>query len=142
MPEEHGYRAPEVVKIVGVTYRQLDYWARTGLVRPSVREAGGSGTQRLYSFHDLVLLRSIKRLLDAGVTLQKIRRAIDFLREHLREDPQGMTLMSDGTNILASDSLEGFTDLLKGGQGVFAISVGEVWTDLERAVGRPAATGS
>jgi len=138
---ENGYRAPEVVKLVGVTYRQLDYWARTGLVKPSVRDASGSGTQRLYGFQDLVLLRSIKNLLETGVTLQKIRRAVDYLREHLGEAPQEMTLMSDGRNIYAAKSRDEIIDLMQQGQGtMFTLQVDRVWTDLEKTLGRK--TGS
>ena len=80
MPQE-GYRGPQVCKIVGITYRQLDHWDRTGLKSPSLEQAKGSGTQRLYSYQDVVELRIIKQLLDAGVTLQRARKAIDFLRE-------------------------------------------------------------
>ena len=79
MPEE-GYRGPQVCTIVGITYRQLDYWARTDLIRPSVADARGSGTQRIYSYRDLVELKVIKSLLDAGVSLQSARRAIEYLR--------------------------------------------------------------
>src|SRR5881409_3658186 len=103
MVEPEGYRVPDVCKIVGITYRQLDYWARTELVIPSVRDAGGSGTQRLYSFHDLVQLRVIKKLLDTGVSLQKIRRAVKFLREHMRAEPAGITLLSDGSSVYACE---------------------------------------
>src|SRR5919199_118488 len=95
MAEESGYRVPEVCKIVGISYRQLDYWARTGLVRPSVRDAGGSGTQRLYSFQDLLQLKVVKNLLDAGVALPQIRKAIDYLREN-KQPLHAVTLMSDG----------------------------------------------
>jgi DNA-binding transcriptional MerR regulator len=138
---EKGYRAPEVVKLVGVTYRQLDYWARTGLVKPSVRDASGSGTQRLYGFQDLVLLRSIKNLLETGVTLQKIRKAVDYLRLHLGEAPQEMTLMSDGRNIYAAKSRDEIIDLMQQGQGtMFTLQVDRVWTDLEKTLGRK--TGS
>jgi len=138
---ENGYRAPEVVKLVGVTYRQLDYWARTGLVKPSVRDASGSGTQRLYGFQDLVLLRSIKNLLETGVTLQKIRKAVDYLRLHLGEAPQEMTLMSDGRNIYAAKSRDEIIDLMQQGQGtMFTLQVDRVWTDLEKTLGRK--TGS
>ncbi|HUG87643.1 MAG TPA: MerR family transcriptional regulator [Actinomycetota bacterium] len=138
---ENGYRAPEVVKLVGVTYRQLDYWARTELVKPSVRDASGSGTQRLYGFQDLVLLRSIKNLLETGVTLQKIRKAVDYLREHLGEAPQEMTLMSDGRNIYAAKSRDEIIDLMQQGQGtMFTLQVDRVWTDLEKTLGRK--TGS
>ena len=131
MPEREGYRIPEVQKIVGISYRQLDYWARTGLVRPSIRDAGGSGTQRLYSFEDLVVLRTIKKLLDAGVSLQRIRKAIGFLRDHLNREPQGVTIMSDGSGIYACESPTEVMDLLQRGQGVFGIALDKVWTDVE-----------
>ena len=104
MAEEHpGYRAPQVKDIVGISYRQLDYWDRTGLVRPSIREAGGSGTQRLYSFQDLLVLRVIKKLLEAGVGLQQIRKAVDYLRES-KQPLHATTLMSDGNRIYTPDS--------------------------------------
>jgi len=130
MPRVEGHRVPEVCRVVGISYRQLDYWARTGLVTPSVREAGGSGTQRLYSFQDLVLLKVIKRLLDAGVSLQRIRQAVDYLRDNMKRAPQGITLMSDGTSIYACESEEEIIDLVKRGQGVFAIALDAVWADL------------
>lgn len=136
MPEEQGYRVPEVQRLVGISYRQLDYWARTGLVRPSVRDADGSGSQRLYSFHDLLQLRIIKKLLDAGVSLQRVRKAVDFLKDHLKKSPQGLTLMSDGTRIYAFESPDEVFDLLQRGQGVFGIAVDKVWSDLEGSVKR------
>jgi DNA-binding transcriptional MerR regulator len=134
MPEDQGYRVPEVQRLVGISYRQLDYWARTGLVRPSIRDADGSGSQRLYSFHDLLQLRIIKKLLDAGVSLQRVRKAVDFLKEHLKKSPQGLTLMSDGTRIYAFESPDEVFDLLQRGQGVFGIAVDKVWSDLEGSV--------
>src|SRR5205823_6742775 len=103
MSQEQGYRVPEVTKAVGISYRQLDYWARTGLVTPSVREAGGSGTQRLYSFQDLVQLKVIKRLIDAGISLQRIRKAIQYLRQNKATGSSGVTLMSDGVSIYACE---------------------------------------
>lgn len=130
MIEEHGYRVPEVTKIVGISYRQLDYWARTGLVRPSVQDAQGSGTQRLYSFQDLALLKLIKRMLDSGVNLQQIRKAMSTLKE-LKEPALGTTLVSDGKRIYSLESPEAVVDLLARGQGVFAIAVDKVWTELE-----------
>jgi DNA-binding transcriptional MerR regulator len=133
---EQGYRVPDVVRIVGISYRQLDYWARTGLVRPSVRDAQGSGTQRLYSFQDLALLRLIKRMLDSGVGLQQIRKAWGTLRE-LKEPPLGTTLVSDGSRIYAVDSPGEVVDLLAKGQGVFAIALDKVWTDLEGSLAKP-----
>jgi DNA-binding transcriptional MerR regulator len=127
---EQGYRVPEVTRIVGISYRQLDYWARTGLVRPSVKDAQGSGTQRLYSFQDLATLKLIKRMLDSGVSLQQIRRAMGTLKE-LKEPALGTTLVSDGNRIYQVESPEAVVDLLASGQGVFAIAVDKVWTDLE-----------
>jgi DNA-binding transcriptional MerR regulator len=127
---EQGYRVPEVTRIVGISYRQLDYWARTGLVRPSIADAKGSGTQRQYSFQDLALLRIIKKLLDTGVSLQQIRKAMDSLRQ-MGEPATGTTLVSDGTRIYAVDSPEGVVDLLAKGQGVFALAVDRIWSDLE-----------
>ncbi|HEX9236260.1 MAG TPA: MerR family transcriptional regulator [Actinomycetota bacterium] len=136
MVESDGYRVPDVCKIVGISYRQLDYWARTGLVTPSVREAGGSGTQRLYSFKDLVQLRVIKKLIDAGVTLQRVRKAVHFLRDHLGSEPSTVTLMSDGSRIYACESEDEIIDLVKRGQGVFAIALDKVWDDLSSSIGR------
>lgn len=132
---EQGFRVPDVVRIVGISYRQLDYWARTGLVRPSVQDAHGSGTQRLYSFQDLALLKLIKRMLDSGVGLQQIRKAWGTLRE-LKEPPLGTTLISDGSRIYAVDSPDAVVDLLAQGQGVFAIAVDKVWTDLEGTIAK------
>jgi DNA-binding transcriptional MerR regulator len=132
---EQGFRVPDVVRIVGISYRQLDYWARTGLVRPSVRDAHGSGTQRLYSFQDLAQLRLIKKMLDSGVGLQQIRKAWGTLRE-LREPPLGTTLISDGSRIYAVDSPGAVVDLLQQGQGVFAIAVDKVWTDLQGSLAK------
>jgi DNA-binding transcriptional MerR regulator len=129
---EPGFRGPIVYKLVGITYRQLDYWARTGLVTPSVRAADGSGTQRLYSFTDVVELRIIKRLLDAGVSLRRIREAIGYLRKESGGRPlSDVTLMSDGDRIYACHSNEEVVDVLSHGQAVFGIAVGRVWADTE-----------
>ena len=134
MADSDGYRVPEVCKLVGISYRQLDYWARTGLVTPSVREAGGSGTQRLYSFRDLVQLKVIKKLLDAGVSLQNVRKAVVYLRNHLGTEPSSVTLMSDGARIYACESEDEIIDLVKRGQGVFAIALDKVWDDLSSSL--------
>jgi DNA-binding transcriptional MerR regulator len=134
LAEDDGFRAPDVAKLVGISYRQLDYWARTGLVNPSVKDAGGSGTQREYSFRDVVLLKTIKNLLDTGVNLQRIRKAIDFLRTQLKQPPQGLTLMSDGNKVYAASSPDEVIDLLARGQGVFALAVDKVWSDVEGSV--------
>lgn len=134
---EQGFRVPEVIKIVGITYRQLDYWARTGLVTPSVRDASGSGSQRLYSFQDLVTLRVIKNLLDTGVSLQRVRKAVEHLKS-MERPLSGLTLMSDGKGVYEAHSAEAIVDLLKQGQGVFAIAVDRVWNDVEDAIAKRA----
>jgi DNA-binding transcriptional MerR regulator len=137
---EQGYRVPEVCAIVGITYRQLDYWARTGLVRPSVKDAKGSGSQRLYSFQDLALLKLIKRMLDSGVNLQQVRKAMKTLRG-LEEPALGATLVVDGNRIYSVESPEAVVDLVKGGQAVFAIALDKVWTDLEGSLAKATKRG-
>ena len=133
MTDEKGYRAPQVCTVVGITYRQLDYWARTGLLQPSLAEARGSGTQRLYSFGDIVQLRVVKRLLDAGMSLKKIRSAMDILRNRLNSDQPlaDVTLLSDGITIYAAHSADEVVDVFRRGQGVFGIAVGPVQAQLE-----------
>jgi DNA-binding transcriptional MerR regulator len=121
-----GYRGPTACTVAGITYRQLDYWARTGLVEPSIRPAAGSGSQRLYSFRDILLLKVVKRLLDTGVSLQNIRLAVNHLRDSGEADLTGITLMSDGTTVYACTSPDEVVDLVQGGQGVFGIAVGRV----------------
>ncbi len=118
-----GFRGPTACQVVGITYRQLDYWARTGLVVPSIRGAAGSGSQRLYSFKDVLVLKVVKRLLDAGVSLQNIRVAVEHLRRRGIRDLAGITLFSDGTTVYECSSPEEVNDLLQGGQGVFGIAV-------------------
>lgn len=133
---EQGYRVPEVTRVVGITYRQLDYWARTGLVTPSIRDAEGSGSQRLYSFQDLATLRVIKKLLDTGVSLQQVRKAIGTL-QRLKTPAHGATLVSDGSRIYAVDSPDVVVDLIAKGQGVFAIALDRIWEDLEGSLASP-----
>ncbi len=129
-----GYRGPTACAAAGITYRQLDYWARTGLVEPSVRPAYGSGTQRLYSFRDVVVLKIVKRFLDTGVALQNIRAAVQHLRDREVRDLERMTLMSDGATVYECSSPDEVVDLLQGGQGIFGIAVGVVWRDVEAAL--------
>ncbi|MCA1710497.1 MAG: MerR family transcriptional regulator [Actinobacteria bacterium] len=130
-PAGLGYRGPTACSAAGITYRQLDYWARTGLVEPSVREASGSGTQRLYSFRDILVLKIVKKLLDAGISLQNIRTAISTLGSRPTEDLSQITLMSDGTTVYECTSTDEVVDLLQGGQAVFAIAVGRHVRDVE-----------
>ena len=128
-----GYRGPAVCKIVGISYRQLDYWTTTELVTPSVRDAEGSGTQRLYAFEDIVQLKVIKKLLDAGVSLQRIRSALEFVRER-GLSMRDITLMSDGKTVYALDDQQEIIDLLASGQGVFGIAVKPVYADVEAQI--------
>jgi DNA-binding transcriptional MerR regulator len=131
LPSDTGYRGPTACNAAGITYRQLDYWARTGLVEPSVRSATGSGSQRLYSFRDILLLKVIKRLLDAGISLQQIRTAVQHLRNRGTDDLTRVTLMSDGASVYECTSDDQVIDLLQGGQGVFGIAIGGVWREIE-----------
>jgi len=131
LPADLGYRGPTACNAAGITYRQLDYWARTGLVEPTVRSATGSGTQRLYGFRDILLLKVIKRLLDAGVSLQQIRTAVAHLRARGTDDLTRVTLMSDGASVYECTSNDEVIDLLQGGQGVFGIAIGGVWREIE-----------
>jgi DNA-binding transcriptional MerR regulator len=128
---EIGYRGATACSAAGITYRQLDYWARTSLVEPSIRSASGSGTARLYGFRDILVLKIVKRLLDAGVSLQNIRTAVDHLRIRGVTDLERITLMSDGASIYECTSADEIIDLLAGGQGVFGIAVGKVWDEVE-----------
>ena len=130
-PEDVGYRGPTACTAAGITYRQLDYWARTGLVEPSVRPASGSGSQRLYGFRDILALKIVKRLLDTGISLQQIRAAVAYLREQGAGDLAQVTLMSDGASVYACTSPDEVVDLLQGGQGVFGIALGRVWQEVE-----------
>ncbi|MEA2461432.1 MAG: hypothetical protein QOH90_1609, partial [Actinomycetota bacterium] len=130
--EEVGYRGPQTCKIVGISYRQLDYWTRTGLVIPSLQEAQGSGTQRLYSFNDLLQLRVIKNLTDAGASLQKVRQAIDYVRDHLDDDWSSVTIVADGGGVYACTSDAEVFDVLRSGQGVLGavVAIGQVRDQL------------
>ncbi|PJI85579.1 MerR family transcriptional regulator [Luteimicrobium subarcticum] len=129
--ETTGYRGPTACRAAGITYRQLDYWARTGLVEPSIKPAHGSGTHRLYGFRDILVLKVVKRLLDTGVSLQQIRSAVQSLRERGIEDLAGITLMSDGASVYECTTSDEVIDLVQGGQGVFGIAVGRVWREVE-----------
>ncbi|MFM8352263.1 MAG: MerR family transcriptional regulator [Actinomycetales bacterium] len=131
LPADVGYRGPVACSAAGITYRQLDYWARTGLVEPTVRAATGSGTSRLYGFRDILILRIVKRLIDTGVSLPNIRAAVLHLSQRGGDDLARITLMSDGATIYECRSADEVIDLVRGGQGVFGIAVGSVWREVE-----------
>ncbi|MFT4229898.1 MAG: MerR family transcriptional regulator [Microbacterium sp.] len=131
MDDEVGYRGAVAARAAGITYRQLDYWARTELVEPTVRGAKGSGSQRLYGFRDILVLKLVKELLNTGISLQQIRVAVDQLRAAGIRDLAGTTLMSDGASVYLCTSNDEVIDLLSRGQGVFGIAVGKVLRDVE-----------
>jgi DNA-binding transcriptional MerR regulator len=131
MDDEVGYRGAVAARAAGITYRQLDYWARTELVEPTVRGAKGSGSQRLYGFRDILVLKLVKRLLDTGISLQQIRTAVDQLRAAGIRDLAGTTLMSDGASVYLCTSNDEVIDLVSRGQGVFGIAVGKVLREVE-----------
>ncbi len=133
--DPEGFRGPQVCALVGITYRQLDYWARTGLLRPSIADARGSGTQRLYSYTDVVELKVIKQLLDAGISLQRARRAVECLRDGLGADLASANLVLVGTNSVLARGDGEVVDLLKGGQGVLNIvPLSGVLEELDAAI--------
>src|SRR5262245_57985457 len=131
-----GFGGPQVCTIVGITYRQLDYWARTDLVRPSLADAQGSGTQRRYSYRDLVRLKVVKSLLDAGVKLQAARAAIDYLREDLGESQwETASLVLDGSNSVFVRDGDALVDLVRRGQGVLNIvPLGSMVHEIDAAI--------
>jgi DNA-binding transcriptional MerR regulator len=129
-----GYRGAIAARAAGISYRQLDYWARTQLVEPTVRGAAGSGSQRLYGFRDILVLKLVKRLLDTGISLQQIRIAVDQLRESGVYDLAQTTLMSDGASVYLCTSNDEVIDLVSRGQGVFGIAVGKVLREVESSL--------
>lgn len=129
--EEEGFKGAVAARAAGISYRQLDYWARTGLVEPTVRGAQGSGSQRLYGFRDILVLKLVKRLLDTGISLQQIRTAVAQLHAAGVSDLAQTTLMSDGASVYLCTSNDQVIDLVSRGQGVFGIAVGKVLQEVE-----------
>src|SRR6476620_6806282 len=118
---EQGYSGQRTAEIVGITYRQLDYWARTDLIRPSLVDANGSGSRRRYSYRDLLELKVVKNLLDAGIRLESVRDAFAYLRDHLGEDVTSVSLVINGRQSVLVRNGEELVDLLRKGQGVLNI---------------------
>ncbi len=118
---EHSYSGKRTAEIVGITYRQLDYWARTDLLRPSLQSAQGSGSRRLYSYRDLLELKVIKNLLDAGIKLESVREVFSYLKENLGEDVATVNLVISGNKSVLVRSGEEIIDLLHKGQGVLNV---------------------
>ena len=134
LDDSTGYRGAIAARAAGISYRQLDYWARTELVEPTVRGAAGSGSQRLYGFRDILVLKLVKRLLDTGISLQQIRTAVNQLREAGVNDLAQTTLMSDGASVYLCTSDDEVIDLVSRGQGVFGIAVGKVLREVESSL--------
>lgn len=132
--QEGGFKGATAARAAGISYRQLDYWARTGLVEPTVRGAAGSGSQRLYGFRDILVLKLVKRLLDTGISLQQIRTAVAQLHEAGVRDLSQTTLMSDGVGVYLCTSNDEVIDLVSRGQGVFGIAVGKVLREVETSL--------
>ena len=132
---EIGFSGTKTARVVGISYRQLDYWARTDLVRPSLVDARGSGSRRLYSYRDLLELRVIKSLLDAGIKLESVRKAFTYLRDNVEADIASATLVISGNDVLLCDG-ETLIDIVRrGGQGVLnVLAIGSVKTDLDASL--------
>ena len=128
---ELGYSGTQTAKVVGISYRQLDYWARTDLIRPSLSDATGSGSRRSYSYNDLLELKAIKKLLDSGIKLEQVRKVFAYLREHVATDIAAAHIVIDGGSVMLCDG-DQLVDVLKNGQGVLnVLSLGGVRDELE-----------
>jgi len=129
--DEIGYGGTRAAKVVGISYRQLDYWARTDLIRPSLSDACGSGSRRKYSYNDLLELKAIKKLLDAGIKLEQVRKVFEYLRQHVGTDIASAHIVIDGGSVMLCDGEE-LIDVLQNGQGVLnVLSLGGVRDELE-----------
>ena len=129
-----GYRGVVASRIAGITYRQLDYWARKQIVEPSITPSHGSGSRRLYSFRDVVILAVSKRLLDTGVNLQNVTTAIGFLMQRTSDQLEGITIMCDGNEVHECTDGEQMVALLQDGKAVFGVSVGSLWHQIREAL--------
>ena len=128
---ENGYSGTRAADVVGITYRQLDYWARTGLISPSIASAAGSGSRRLYSYRDLLELRVVKSMLDAGIKLEAVRTAFDYLRTQAEVDIASAHLVISGKDVLLCDG-DDLIDVMRRGQGVLnVLAIGGLKDDLD-----------
>jgi len=140
---EQGYSGTKAASIVGISYRQLDYWARTDLIRPSLADASGSGSRRLYSYRDLLELRVIKSLLDAGIKLESVRTAFEYLRTHVDTDIASAHLVISGSDVILCDGEQLIDVMRRGGQGVLnVLALGGVKSDLDSTIVDLAGTSS
>lgn len=114
------FSGTRAAQIAGISYRQLDYWARTDLIRPSGSDASGSGSRRQYTYRDLLELKVIKKLIDAGIRLESVRDVFAYLRNHVDSDISAAHIVIEGSSVILCDGDE-LIDILRGGQGVFNI---------------------
>ncbi|MFY4659512.1 MerR family transcriptional regulator [Scardovia wiggsiae] len=126
-----GYKGPVAAEVAGITYRQLDYWARKKIVEPSITPSHGSGSRRLYSFRDVVILSVSKHLLDAGVNLQNVNKAITFLMAYSLTDLEHMMIVCDGESVMQCTDNHQMLDVMSSGQAVFGVSVAAIWHKVE-----------
>ena len=131
-----SYSGKKAAEIVGISYRQLDYWARTDLVRPSVADATGSGSRRQYSYRDLLELKVVKSMLDAGIKLESVRAAFDYLRDQLGEDVASARLVIGGGKAILVRDDEELLDVIKSGQLVMTslLSLDGVQREIESRI--------
>lgn len=127
-----GYRGTVASKVAGITYRQLDYWARKQIVEPSINPSHGSGSRRLYSFKDIVILAVSKKLLDAGVNLQNVTTAIGYLLQRDAQHLEDVTIMCDGSDVRECTDVEQLSEMMNSGKAVFAVSVSSLWHQMEQ----------
>ena len=133
---QQGYTGPEVCKITGITYRQLDHWTTSSLINASIRNLKGSGFHRIYSFQDIIQIKLVNKLREAGVSLQKIRIALKNIQKVLGDDISisDVSVFSDGKSIYVISDNDQMIDLLKKGQAVFGISLGPVHSEAEAKI--------
>ena len=132
---DQGFSGTKAAAVVGISYRQLDYWARTDLIRPSLADASGSGSRRLYSYRDLLELRVIKSLLDAGIKLESVRTAFEYLRTHVETDIASAHLVISGSDVVLCDGEQLIDVMRRGGQGVLnVLAIGGVKSELDSTI--------
>ena len=126
-----GFSGRQTADVVGISYRQLDYWARTDLIRPSLTDASGSGSRRRYSYQDLLELRVVKTLIDAGIKLESVREVVAYLRTHVSADIASAHLVISGQTVVLAQGDE-LIDVVKQGQGVLnVLSLAGVKNDID-----------
>ncbi len=135
-----GFKSKSVAKMLGISLRQLDYWVRTDLIKSSILSSEGRGSTRVYSFLDLIQINTVKALLAGGMSIQKIRKSVQYVKDKLGEEiPLTARLITDGESILKVvrdnyEFIEAIDTLEHQGQGVFLISIGKLKQEVEEKV--------